>query len=178
LSNTKTKPRRRSGGRRAGWLWLLGSLLALCAVLLAAWLLFPKAVNPDRVIRYFRYMGLRDKADYGNISFESAQGNAYMDANFSNAVDMDEVLVIKYDSSDSTQTSNVTVLANKIGELLGTKYNSKVSITDVGSYKGDADNIAVEIFSVKTTDTSIKSPTRPATSGTSCPRPKPTAVYP
>ena len=87
---------------------------------------------------------------------ESAQGNAYMDANFSNAVDMDEVLVIKYDSSDSTQTSNVTVLANKIGELLGTKYNSKVSITDVGSYKGDADNIAVEIFSVKTTDTSIK----------------------
>ena len=26
---------------------------------------------------------------------ESAQGNAYMDANFSNAVDMDEVLVIK-----------------------------------------------------------------------------------
>ncbi len=87
---------------------------------------------------------------------ESAQGNAYMDANFSNAVDMDEVLVIKYDSSDSTQTSNVTVLANKIGELLGTKYDSKVTITDVGSYKGDADNIAVEIFSVKTTDTSIK----------------------
>ena len=77
LSNAKTKPRRRSGGRRAGWIWLLGSLLALCAVLLAAWLLFPKAVNPDRVIRYFRYMGLRDKAGYGNISFESAQGNAF-----------------------------------------------------------------------------------------------------
>ena len=53
-------------------------VLALLAfLLLAAWLLFPRELNPDRVVRFFRYMGLRDKESYGKISFEGGAGNVY-----------------------------------------------------------------------------------------------------
>lgn len=75
MNNEKTPKalRRRSGVLR----WVLLGLAVLLVLLAAAWLLFPRALNPDRVIRFFRYMGLRDKQSYGHISFESGAGNVY-----------------------------------------------------------------------------------------------------
>lgn len=69
-----SQPARRKRGRAR---WVLLTAAVLLALLLIAWLLFPKELNPDRVVRFFRYMGLRDKAGYGRISFEGGAGNTY-----------------------------------------------------------------------------------------------------
>ena len=96
---------------------------------------------------------------------ESAQGNAYMDQYFTNKVDMDEVLVVKYDTAVPEQATAVNTLATSIGNLLKTRYgtnadsSAKVTLTNVGSYTNTgegADTIGVMIFSIKTTDDSIK----------------------
>jgi hypothetical protein len=63
--------------KRGRAFWVLLFIAALLTVLAAAWLLFPRALNPDRVVRFFRYMGLRDKENYGRISFEGGAGNVY-----------------------------------------------------------------------------------------------------
>ena len=64
--------------RKRGWLrWILLILAVLLALLFAASLIFPQTVSADRVVRYFRYMGLRDKESYGQISFEGGAGNVY-----------------------------------------------------------------------------------------------------
>ena len=55
-------------------LMLLSILLVL---LLMAWLIFPHVMNPDRLVRFFRYMGLREKENYGRVTFEAAAGNVY-----------------------------------------------------------------------------------------------------
>ena len=55
-------------------LMLLSILLVL---LLLAWLIFPHVMNPDRLVRFFRYMGLREKENYGRVTFEAAAGNVY-----------------------------------------------------------------------------------------------------
>ena len=63
--------------RRRGRLRLILLIAAvLLALLLLAWLLFPSELNPDRVVRFFRYMGLRDREGYGRISFEGGAGSA------------------------------------------------------------------------------------------------------
>ena len=68
----------KSASRKSGVVrWVLLGLALLLVLLLAAWLFFPQALNPDRVVRFFRYMGLRDKESYGRISFESSAGNVY-----------------------------------------------------------------------------------------------------
>ena len=96
---------------------------------------------------------------------ESAQGNAYMDQYFTNKVDMDEVLVVKYDTAVPEQATAVNTLATSIGNLLKTRYgtnadsSAKVTLTNVGSYTNTgegADTIGVMIFSIKTTDDGIK----------------------
>lgn len=68
----KAAPVRRGRGRR-----ILLIAAVLLVLLLLAWLIFPRVINPDRVIRYFRYMGLRDKESYGRLSFEGGAGNVY-----------------------------------------------------------------------------------------------------
>ena len=65
-------PRRGKGLRIT--LMLLSILLVL---LLLAWLIFPHVMNPDRLVRFFRYMGLREKENYGRVTFEAAAGNVY-----------------------------------------------------------------------------------------------------
>lgn len=55
-------------------LWIVAVLAALLAVLC---LIFPRLIDTDRVVRFFRYMGLRDQEDYGHISFEGGAGNVY-----------------------------------------------------------------------------------------------------
>ena len=63
--------------RRRGRLRLILLIAAvLLVLLLLAWLLFPSELNPDRVVRFFRYMGLRDREGYGRISFEGGAGSA------------------------------------------------------------------------------------------------------
>ena len=63
--------------RRRGRLrWVLLGAAVLLVLLLLAWLFFPTEANPDRVIRFFRYMGLRDREGYGSISFEGGAGSA------------------------------------------------------------------------------------------------------
>ena len=96
---------------------------------------------------------------------ESAQGNAYMDQYFTNKVDMDEVLVVKYDTAVPEQATAVNTLATSIGNILKTRYgtnadsSAKVTLTNVGSYTNTSegsDTVGVMIFSIKTTDDSIK----------------------
>ncbi len=76
--NNATKAAPKPAARRGSGVRILLILLALLLVLLlAAWLIFPKAIHPDRVVRFFRYMGLRDKETYGRIAFEGGAGNVY-----------------------------------------------------------------------------------------------------
>lgn len=56
---------------------LMMALSILLVLLLAGWLLFPRIINPDRLIRTFRYMGLRDQADFGRIIFEGSAENVF-----------------------------------------------------------------------------------------------------
>ena len=64
----------RSGKKLRIVLMLLSILLVL---LLLAWLIFPRVMNPDRIVRFFRYMGLRDKDSYGRIPVEGGAGCVY-----------------------------------------------------------------------------------------------------
>ena len=64
----------RTGGRLRRLLWIV---LILAALAFALALILPRLVNPDRVVRFFRYMGLRDKDSYGCIHFESGANNVY-----------------------------------------------------------------------------------------------------
>lgn len=50
---------------------LLWRLLVWAALLTALWLILSRLIQPDRILRYFRYMGLRDREGYGQIHFES-----------------------------------------------------------------------------------------------------------
>ena len=63
--------------RRSGLKIALLVLAVLLVLLLAASLLFPKTFNFDRVVRFFRYMGLRDDEKYGKVSFEVGASNRY-----------------------------------------------------------------------------------------------------
>ena len=69
---SKTPPRH---GRKPRRLLRPVAVLAVLAAVLC--LIFSKLVDPDRVVRFFRYMGLRDKEGYGSISFEGSVGNVY-----------------------------------------------------------------------------------------------------
>ena len=62
---------------RGRWRWVLLLLSVLLVLVLAASLIFPRTVNKDRIVRYFRYMGLRDQEGYGRISFEGSASNVY-----------------------------------------------------------------------------------------------------
>ena len=55
------------------------ALILLCVVLLLILikLMFPKVLDADRAVRFFRYMGLRDKESYGHVSFDANSSNAY-----------------------------------------------------------------------------------------------------
>ncbi len=63
--------------KRRWWRWALLILFVLLVLFFLAVLIFPRAMGRDRLIRYFRYMGLRDKENYGSISFEGGAGNVY-----------------------------------------------------------------------------------------------------
>ena len=65
--------------KRMLWRWVLLILSVLLVLFLAALLIFPQAMGRDKLIRYFRYIGLRDKENYGHISFESGAGSVYAD---------------------------------------------------------------------------------------------------
>lgn len=56
---------------------LMMVLSILLVLLLAGWLIFPRIINPDRLIRTFRYMGLRDRPDFGCIIFEGSANNVF-----------------------------------------------------------------------------------------------------
>ena len=72
LTASKTAPRRTRILRR-----VLLVLAALVALLAALYLVLPKLFNLDGVVRFFRYMGLRDKESYGRISYEGGAGTVY-----------------------------------------------------------------------------------------------------
>ena len=53
-------------------IWIIPVLAVLAVALL---LLVPGLVNLDPAVRFFRYMGLRDKENYGRLSFEGGAGS-------------------------------------------------------------------------------------------------------
>ncbi len=67
----------RKARRKRRWkrFFLIVAILLLLFLLLGV--LFPKLLNTDRVIRFFRYMGLRDRDDYGILSFDANSSNDY-----------------------------------------------------------------------------------------------------
>ena len=67
-------PGLRKHGKRRRVLCILALLAALAALLC---LILPRLVNMDRTVRFFRYIGLRDKASYGRISFDGGSENVY-----------------------------------------------------------------------------------------------------
>ena len=76
--NSKIKPVPEAApARRGRWRWILLLLSVLLVLVLAAGLIFPRTINKDRLIRYFRYMGLKDQEGYGRISFEGSANNVY-----------------------------------------------------------------------------------------------------
>lgn len=80
MSETQTAGPNPPKKAKRGWRVLrfcLVVLALLLVLLLVAALLFPKQVNVDRVIRFFRYMGLKDKAGYGHVTFDAGSSNCY-----------------------------------------------------------------------------------------------------
>ena len=67
---------KRPKSRLAGRLVLLG-LAVLLVVGIACMFLFPELFNLDRFIRFFRYMGLRNKEGYGVITYDASANNVY-----------------------------------------------------------------------------------------------------
>ncbi|MBQ1372252.1 MAG: hypothetical protein IIY70_04910, partial [Oscillospiraceae bacterium] len=66
------------GRRKHPWLRNTMILLAvLLVLLLAGRLFFPATINPDQVVRGFRYLGLQDQPGFGNIGFESRVGTVF-----------------------------------------------------------------------------------------------------
>ncbi len=74
--NNSTQAPETASRRRRVLPWVLLAL-SLVLLLTAASMLFPRELNPQRVLRFFRYMGLRDRESYGRISFEAGAGNNY-----------------------------------------------------------------------------------------------------
>ena len=69
---------REEAPKRPGfWRWAMMIASILLVLILLAYLIFPRTLNPDRVIRFFRYMGLRDKESYGNIPFDANAANTF-----------------------------------------------------------------------------------------------------
>lgn len=64
-------------GRGKGLRVTLMILSILLVLLLLAWLIFPRVMNLDRLTRFFRYMGLRDREDYGRIAVEGGAGSCF-----------------------------------------------------------------------------------------------------
>lgn len=76
-SQTSEKKQNR-GGRTVRVLKITAIVVILLAALLfLASLLLPKFINLDRVVRFFRYMGLKNKANYGTVSFDASSSNGY-----------------------------------------------------------------------------------------------------
>lgn len=71
-------------GKKIRWKRILAVLLILILLVVLIGVLFPKLLNTDRVVRFFRYMGLRDREDYGHMSFDANASNAY--AGFDNGL--------------------------------------------------------------------------------------------
>ncbi len=69
-------PRRPVNRRLIGRLVLVGAALLL-ALFIGLMFLFPELFNLDRFVRFFRYMGLRNKAGYGVINYETGADNVY-----------------------------------------------------------------------------------------------------
>lgn len=60
-----------------GWRIALLVLVVLILLLAVSTRLFPQILNPDRIARTFRYMGLRDQNGYGHISYDSKSASAF-----------------------------------------------------------------------------------------------------
>lgn len=70
---------RTKAGRPAWGRILLLVLAVLLLLFLLLWLLAPGLASPARLVRFFRYMGLRDKEGYGVISYDGGAGAVYAD---------------------------------------------------------------------------------------------------
>ncbi len=73
---TEQSAAKRTKGRLAGRLVLI-SLALLLVLGIACMFLFPELFNLDRFVRFFRYMGLRNKEGYGIISYDASANNVY-----------------------------------------------------------------------------------------------------
>ena len=73
------RPEPETARPRKRWKRILAAILIPILLLAALWfggsLLFPKVFNVDTVTRFFRYMGLKNKEDYGKIRFEADASN-------------------------------------------------------------------------------------------------------
>ncbi|MCQ2085528.1 MAG: MMPL family transporter, partial [archaeon] len=83
-------------------------------VVIAIWLVIvlcsvPFMLKTDSVLEY-------DLTSMTGSDSESAQGNAIMEENFSNAINMNEVLVVSYTTGQETQ---VNALAEQISTIFG-----------------------------------------------------------
>lgn len=80
MRETQTAESKEPKQKKRGWRILricLVVLALLILVVLVAALLFPKQVNLDRLVRFFRYMGLKDKEGYGTVTFDAGSANSY-----------------------------------------------------------------------------------------------------
>ena len=77
--NDNHAPERTPGGSGALRTFKIIVIVAivLIAIGVAASLIFPKLFNTDSVVRFFRYMGLKDRKNYGVISFDAGSANGY-----------------------------------------------------------------------------------------------------
>lgn len=66
-------PKKKSSVRR----WLLLGAAVLAVALIVVGVLIPGLLNPDRLTRYFKYLGVRDDEDYGRIRFDSSSSDSY-----------------------------------------------------------------------------------------------------
>ena len=72
-SSVNEAPKKKLSVRR----WLLLGAVVLAVVLIVVGVLIPGLLNPDRLTRDFKYLGVRADEDYGQIRFDSSSSDSY-----------------------------------------------------------------------------------------------------
>ncbi|MCQ2070553.1 MAG: MMPL family transporter, partial [archaeon] len=87
---------------------------------------------------------------------ESGKGQSIMNEEFSNSIDMSEILVVCYDDRADLNSEKASYFIGKVSEKVSEKYDNQISLTVVGQYsKGHGTGVYLASFSTSSKDVSL-----------------------
>ena len=114
-------------------IWLV---VLLCSV--------PLAIKSGDVLVY-------DMTEMGGMESEAVDGQLIINEYFTNSLDLSEILVISYNSSEDLDLAGSVFLTFQT--LVGEKYGDKISVSNYGTYsKGDSSKEGVMLIAIANND--------------------------